>query len=85
MRTQVEINERQYVVVRRMGRRLLLEELRGDFSDYRKKLGLIQGQMAEDLKISQAAVSKLESGEITVSPKVMKLVTKLLTKAEKHK
>ena len=79
MRREIEIDSARYVVLRRMGKRLLLEELRGDFSDYRKRLGFTQAQMSERLQISQAALSKMENGELVPRPELLKRCEKLLS------
>jgi predicted transcriptional regulator len=83
MRENVFIKESEYVIISESKRRLVLEKLEGDFSDYRKRLGISQVAMAELLGISQAFLSKVENGMASTPPHLVSKAERMLVDANK--
>lgn len=79
----VHINGKSYVILRQMRDRLLLAEVRDGLHWYRMQAGLTQGKMAEQLQISQAALSKMENGEMNTRPTLLTQAAKILMAAQR--
>ncbi len=75
----------EHVVLKRMRDKLLIAPTRAGIHRYRMCAGLSQGRMAEKLGITQAALSKMESGDLQTRPDLLQKAARVLVESAKPK